>query len=464
MILGALLAIVLAGAGYGAYAAFFAGDSQTEEPELQTTVVREGDLVLYASGSGTLIAGEEIELGFGTGGTVAELYVAAGDVVTAGDVLAVQADQEELEATVASDQLAVIDAQEALDALYEDAELAAAQAQLDLANAQDVLEDAQRTWQYQQEGYRASSVTITAAKAELSLAESEMSRAEKRAHACGSSSDPDCAQAYKNYAAAVQSYWSALANVNWYTGHPTETQQALLDADVALAQAELDAALREYERIAEGPDPNDVTKLELQLAKAEKDLALSQRNLEDSVLVAPTDGTILTVTAEEGENVSGAFITMADLSDLYMEVFLDETDLDNVKQGYEIEVVFDALPDSIFGGEIIQVDPSLYTSGMISAIRALASLDTSEQAEAGTLLIGMNATVDVIGGRAEGVALLPVEALRELSAGEYAVFVMENDKPRLTPVEVGLMDLSFAEIKSGVEVGDVVTTGIVDTG
>ena len=140
VLLAAILAIVLAGSSYGIYAAFFAEEVQAEEPELQTTVVRQGDIVLYASGSGTLIASEEIELGFGTSGAVAELHVSAGDRVVAGDVLAVQADREQLEAAVATDQLTVLDAQEALDSLYQNAELAAAQAQLDLANAQDVLE------------------------------------------------------------------------------------------------------------------------------------------------------------------------------------------------------------------------------------------------------------------------------------------------------------------------------------
>ena len=79
------------------------------------------------------------------------------------------------------------------------------------------------------------------------------------------------------------------------------------------------------------------------------------------------------------------------------------------------------------------------------------------------LLIGMNASVDVIGGRAEGVVLVPVEALRELSPGEYAVFVEEGGELEMRIVEVGLMDFTFAEIKSGVEVGETVSTGIVET-
>ena len=43
------------------------------------------------------------------------------------------------------------------------------------------------------------------------------------------------------------------------------------------------------------------------------------------------------------------------------------------------------------------------------------------------------------------------------------VFVMENGKPRLRVIEVGLKDLLYAEVKSGIEPGEVVTTGITET-
>jgi multidrug efflux pump subunit AcrA (membrane-fusion protein) len=76
----------------------------------------------------------------------------------------------------------------------------------------------------------------------------------------------------------------------------------------------------------------------------------------------------------------------------------------------------------------------------------------------------MNAAVDIVGGRAENAILIPVEALRELGPGEFAVFVLQDGEPRLRPVEVGIMDFTFAEILSGLEAGETVTTGIVETG
>jgi HlyD family secretion protein len=438
-----ILALVSIG-GFAYYRLGYLPSQAQDEAEIQTTTVRQGDLVIYASGSGKLIALNELELGFGTSGLISELNVQAGDEVIAGDVLAVQGDREQLEASVATDQLSVINAQNALDDLYDNADVTAAQAQLDLANAKDALRSAEFTWTVQQEGNRASDLTLSAADAALVIAQEAVDRARQQWDM-----NPNSASAKLSYINAQQSYESALRNWNWYTGHPTEIQQALLDAEVAVAEANVAQAERQWQQVKDGPDPDEVKMAELQLANAEAQLAISQRNLDESTIVAPVNGTILSVTAKVGQTVSGSFIT--------------ETDMDKIDVDYEVEVSFDALPDDVFTGRVVQVEPSLYTSGMISTVKGLVKLDEVATSGYDNLLIGMNASVDIIAGRAEGVALVPVEALRELSPGEYAVFVMEDGELKLRFVEVGLSDLTFAEIKSGLEVGEVVSTGIVET-
>lgn len=457
LIVGAIF-IVVVGSGFAYYNFVYLPTQAVDEPEIQTATVRQGDLVIYASGSGVLIAGDEIELGFGTNGPVAEIHAQPGDQVSAGDVLAVQGEIEQLEAIVAADELAAINARQSLDAINEDADVATAQAQTNLANAQDALYSAEYTNTVQQEGNRASQATIDAAAAQLEIAEDELARANEQLN-----HDPENGNLQINYANARSKYQTALGNWNWYTGQPTEIQQAMLDAEVAMAKALLRQAEDEWERVKDGPDADEVTKAELQLVNVEAKLAISQRNLEQSIIVAPIDGTVITITANVGQQVSGPFITLADLSQPYLEIFLDETDLDKIDLDFDVEVIFDALPDEIFTGSVVQVDPGLYTSQNVSAVRGLVKLNGGSAVKLDDLLIGMNAAVDVIGGKAEGAVLVPVEALRELSAGEYAVFVMEEGAPKIRVVEVGLMDFSFAEIKSGLSPGDIVTTGIVET-
>jgi len=234
----------------------------------------------------------------------------------------------------------------------------------------------------------------------------------------------------------------------------------LLDADVALAQAKLREAEREYERVKDGPDPDEVARAELQLIDAKAKLTVSQENLDQSVVVAPMDGTMLRVDGQVGDTVSGAFMTIANLNQPHLEVFLDETDLDKIKVGYVAEVIFDALPDSVFIGHVVLVDPTLMQTQGVTAVRGIVELD---DVPIDSLPIGLGASVDIVAGSAEGVPLIPYEALREIGPGEYAVFVMEDDEPKLRVVGVGLMDFSFVEITFGLNPGEVVTTGIVET-
>jgi multidrug efflux pump subunit AcrA (membrane-fusion protein) len=201
----------------------------------------------------------------------------------------------------------------------------------------------------------------------------------------------------------------------------------------------------------------------LSLAQTQLNLEAAETALAETELLATIDGTIMAVNAAVGEPVSAGFIVLADLEQPLLEVFLDETDMSLVGVGFEADVIFDALPDDVFTGRVVQVDPQLVNTGGVTAVRAQLLLDTDSFAKPQTLPVGMNATVDIIGGRAENAVLVPVEAIRELSPGQYAVFVMEDGEPRLRFVEVGLMDFTFAEIVSGLEAGETVTTGIIET-
>ncbi len=80
--------LLLSTGGFAYYRMVYTPSQQTNEPTLQTATVRRGDLVLYASGTGTLTAAAEASFGFGTSGQVKSVYVKVGDVVEAGQLLA----------------------------------------------------------------------------------------------------------------------------------------------------------------------------------------------------------------------------------------------------------------------------------------------------------------------------------------------------------------------------------------
>jgi len=80
--------LVLSAIGYGIYVRYFGPAESAEAPALQTATVRRGDLTISAAGRGSLVPQAEIDLGFRTSGTLAELAVQVGEQVDADQVLA----------------------------------------------------------------------------------------------------------------------------------------------------------------------------------------------------------------------------------------------------------------------------------------------------------------------------------------------------------------------------------------
>ena len=229
-------------------------------------------------------------------------------------------------------------------------------------------------------------------------------------------------------------------------------------ATIQVQQAEISLA-QALVNLETGPE-----QAQLSLQQAQLNLEAARQDLERTALVAPMDGTVIAVTAHAGEYVgAGPVLTLADLSRPLVELYLDETDLDKIAPGFEVEVIFDALPNETFTGHVLRVDPVLVTVDGAPAVRGLAQLDVESFGKPQELPVGLHAAVELIGGRAVDALLVPVEALRELSPGQYAVFVMEDGEPKLRTVQVGLMDYANAEIIDGLEQGDVISTGIVET-
>ncbi len=517
LILGAVL-LVVAG-GYVAYQVLSAQSSAevAETPQVQTAVARRGDLIVFASGAGSVVAATEIDIGFEESGTLSELLCQVGDQVQAGQVLArLQTDKtnEEVALAIANAELNVLTAQQALDDINDSAQMDAAEALLAVEEAQDALDELQNTElllaQAQQAVAEAEEAvkdaqrvynsvrlpaddnTIAAAQAELVLAEKKLKDQQEKFNDFVNKPDTDLEKATQQLKLSeVQTaYDSALRYYNAVTGTGSQLDLELSAADLAAAQAQLAEAQEELERAQTGPTPGEIALAEAELAVAQAkydtlkngadpaEIALAEANLanaqaelavarEDQAmvdLVAPMDGTIMSIDASVGEAMgTGAIISMADLNQPVLEVYLDETDFENVAVGYEVEVVFDSLPDVTFKGRVTQVNPGLENVANVDTIVALVQLDAESFSKQQSLPVGSNASVDVIGGRAENAVLVPVEAVREIGEDEYAVFVMEAGEPKLRVVTVGLMDYTSAEITSGLEAGDVVTTGVVET-
>ena len=503
--IGLVVLVVLVGGGYAAYTLWWV-PKQTARvgTTLQTATATIGDITVSTTGSGTLMASQTANLTFGASAEVTAVSVQVGDHVNQGDVLA-RADDTAVRQTLAEDQQAVISAQIAVTTAQSQAELSVAQAEAALATAQASLaaltspdpanvETAKATLANAQVAYQTAvkkagmvgeqnasvRISLDQAIAALDNAQSayaaamdpaqdwvrdiETTRQSAASAVVGAQQNLEIAQA--NYDLAMVSTSSADVQTTWAQVVSAKEALAGLEgptaADLATAQAAVQSAqvTLEQAKLELGGGDRSLTLQQAQLAleQAQLTAAAAQATVDSMTIVAPFTGTVEAVNATVGEIPSDTAIILADLDTPILEFWIDETDLTSAVIGNPVSIVFTALPNLTFSGQIYQVDPQLVTVSNTPAVQAWSTLETISQPV--TLLDQMDADITIIAAQATNVVLVPVQAVRTMANGQHVVFVVQPDGTlQLRQVEVGISNYIDIEITSGLSAGEVVSLG-----
>lgn len=445
-------------AGGSAAAWYFLGDpgssyvtsASAATPDYHTATVQQGDLKIAATGTGTLIASQSVDLSFSVSGAVTEVDVKVGDHVTRGQVLAKMANSESLQAAEAAAQVAYLTAEQSLTDLQQNASLSLAQAYQDWVTSQET---------YNTALYNQQRTTMARCSKEVNTKDTvALANANKKLQ-----SETDWEPGSADWITAKNDYDTAMANYIYCMGYTADEKinavSSLEVATVAMQQAET-----KYNALkaASGIDPSTLALAEATAKAAETNLAQAKNNLDGTVLTAPIEGTVIYLAASAGTIFdTSKFITIADLSHPTVQVSLDETDLNKLVTGSPANVVFDALPDQTFTSQVIQVQPQLVASGQYQVAQGLVLLDAGAAQTLETLPLGLSSSVEVISKEVKNAVLVPNEAIKSLGDKQYAVFVVGSDGTlRLTPVQIGIADATYTQVTSGLKVGEVVSTGV----
>jgi HlyD family secretion protein len=475
----AALILILALGGIAAYSGLSPAAQTTSGSEVQTAVAQRGDLVVSASGTGTLIAQTDATFGFETSGQVTEIYVKVGDQVEAGDVLA------QLDDTLA--QIDYIEAQQTLEELYSAASIATVQQEI--GTAQDAEFYAHEWLEY------LLSPEVIEAEENLAIAEQKLAEAQAEAAvnpsdaATQTVNDKELAVAYlQDKLTQAQEYYE-----NYYLPetfgtyenvgsrrHPKQVLATEIDPDTGEevpvidepSAADITTARNKYAQAQEtvkqgelylealntGVIPEGTTGEKIStLYEAQLTLENAESALVATKLIAPIRGTVTSLDVNIGEQVdTSSIITISQLSQPYtLEAYLDETDWDMAQVGNQVTVTFNLLPEQTYPGTVTLIYPELSESFESSLVRLVVQLDQSISQE---LPAGTGATIDVVGGEAKGVVLVPVEAIRKTEDGGTVVSILQNGQQSQREVELGLENESYAEVKFGLEAGEIVVT------
>jgi HlyD family secretion protein len=237
-----------------------------------------------------------------------------------------------------------------------------------------------------------------------------------------------------------------LANLNWLLGRPDALEVAEADARVMLAEANLKDAQREWARLQNGPDPDDIAAAEARIAAIEA--TLGQIDLE-----APFSGTVTDVSNKAGDQVSPASpaFRIDDLSRLLVDVQITEVDINRIRVGQPAMMTFDAITNREYSGKVVEVARVGIPSQGLVNFQVTIELDNAD----GAVRPGMTAAVNIITDLVENVLLVPNRAVR-LREGQRVVYVLRNGVPVMTEIQLGLTSDVQSELVSGdVKEGDL---------
>lgn len=187
------------------------------------------------------------------------------------------------------------------------------------------------------------------------------------------------------------------------------------------SKADLDTARAQYQR-----DVASLASVRASVASAVAQLATDQTNLARATIRSPVNGVILSRQIEPGQTVAASFnaptlfLLAEDLTQMKLEVKVDEADVGQVKEGQPATFEVDAYPGKTFAARIVRVNVGSNSSS--SSTSSTATTGSSSVVSYGAVLAvanpelalrpGMTATAKILASRQANVLTVPNSALR----------------------------------------------------
>ena len=240
------------------------------------------------------------------------------------------------------------------------------------------------------------------------------------------------------------------------------------EADLKLAQTNLDRSRSLFERELIPRQTFDDTDARYQAAVASLDLARAQYaqaqarldelkiNLANTEITSPVAGFVGKRSLDPGAWVTpnSAFISVVDIGVVRLVANVVEKDLRRVNQGMPADVSVDAFPGEKFEGRIAHVAP------VLDPATRTAQVEVEIQNSNFRLKPGMYAKVDFVVEQKQNTLVVPANAIVDLN-GKKGVFLPdEGDVAKFKPITIGMSQSDIVEVVDGLPEGArVVTTG-----
>jgi len=227
---------------------------------------------------------------------------------------------------------------------------------------------------------------------------------------------------------------------------------ALQAAQSASQMRKLEANYARSRQLAEQKliSANDIDQIKFDLENARAANRLANLELSYANVLAPISGVIAQRSIKPGNfvQINTPIFRIVDTSRLEATLNVPERELETLKAGLPVNLQVDALPGKTFQGSVDRVAPVVDSgSGTFRVICAFQG--------GGLLQPGMFGRMQIDYDHRANALVVPRIALLD-DAGDPAVFAIRSGKAVRVPVKLGYLDGAWAEIRSGVRLGEQV--------
>lgn len=430
--------------------AFFYFNNQQAQAQAQNTYqtvkLSMGDLTATVGATGTVRTNQTTSVNWQTTGRIGKIFVKEGDKVTVNQVLA-ELDTSSLPQNLIMARSDLVAAQRSLDNL-KNSGTARAQAQETLAKAKQALKDAQDD-RYRKNLARVTQPTIDQKNADMVIAQDNLKNAKENYAKFETRPENDLqrANAFSRLAQAQQKVDQIQYDLNYLNSTPNVNEVAQADAAILVAEAKLADAQREWDRLKNGADPQDIAAAQAKIDSIQATLSLTQ-------IKAPINGTVTDVKSMVGDQVNSGTVSFRidDLSRLLVDVPVAEVDINRIKLAQPAKLTFDAITSKEYTGKVVDISAFGTTSAGVVNFTVTVELTVIDE----QVRSGMTAAVNLTVEQLTNVLVVPNRAVR-LQNGKRIIYLLEAGQPKAVEITLGASADSTTQILRGeVKEGDEV--------
>lgn len=195
------------------------------------------------------------------------------------------------------------------------------------------------------------------------------------------------------------------------------------------------------------------------LERAEKALKQVEDKLAKTRIEAPFDCTVLTRPVSLGQTVSGSggfnsgteILTVANLNDMIITAHINQADVTRMKTGQSVDVQVESVPGLKMQGMVERIAPQAIIKNGIKGFSARVAIKDLDP----RIRPGMTSILSIPVASVESALSVPLSAVFT-ERGERFVYVKGDEEFERRVVQIGISDLSFAEVQRGLQEGEVV--------